>query len=133
MRTWLYNRIRAITGLPAGIVDRIVSSGGAENPGVPFMAVAMGNEAAAFGMPASSRTQEIPFTVYVHDKPGSMLNIDAVCVLLKQELPTENGAVVGGMSVYNVRWEATGEDGFDDHFSTNVRPVRFTMMTRRAQ
>lgn len=131
MRTWLYNRIRAVPGLPAGMADRVISSGSASNPKTPFIILQMGTEQPPFGLPASARAQSIPFTVWVHDLPGSMLNIDNVSVLLKDHIPTEDGQLVGGMSVYEVRWEATGEDAYDDHFGTNTRPIRFSMMTRR--
>lgn len=131
MRTWVYNRIKAITGLPAGIIDRIISSGSGDNPASPFMVVQMGTEDTPLGATAEERTQQVPFTVWVHDKPGSMVQIDDVCVLLKNNLPTEDGIKVGNMSVYRLKWESTGEDAYDDHFGTNTRPVRFSMMTRR--
>lgn len=132
MRTWLYNRIKAIGGFPAGMGTRVSSAGAAENPIKPFMRVAMGVEQPPLGASPEERTQNIPFTVYCHDAPGSFLNIDDAAKLLKENLPTEDGAVVGNMSVYRIKWEETGEDGFDDHFGTIVRPVRFSMMTRRA-
>lgn len=132
MRTWIYNRIKAIAGLPTGVADRIISSGAANTPQqYPFLIVSMGVEQPPLGMPQSMRAQSIPFTVWVHDTPGSMLAIDDIAVALKNNLPTEDGAVVGGMSVYEVRWTDTGEDTYDDHFNTNTRPVRFSMMTRR--
>lgn len=130
MRTWIYNRIKAISGLPAGLADKIISSGSAENPAPPFILVSMGVEQKPLGMPAESRTQSIPFTVWVHDKPGSMLQIDDVAKLLKDNLPTLDGAVVGSMSIYQLVWEETGQDAYDDHFGTNARPVRFSMMTK---
>lgn len=131
MRTWLYNRIKAVTGLPTGMADRIISSGAASNPSAPFMIVQMGSEDPPLGSTAEERTQQIPFTVWVHDVPGSMLTIDDVAVLLKNQLPFEDSVVVGGMTVYRLKWEMTGEDAYDDHFGTNTRPVRFSMMTRR--
>jgi hypothetical protein len=91
----------------------------------------MGIEQPPLGMPMEARAQSIPFTVWVHDEPGSMLNIDDAAVALKDNLPIADGAVVGGMSVYEVRWSETGEDSYDDHYKTNCRPVRFSMMTRR--
>lgn len=131
MRTWVYNRIKNIAGLPAGIGDRVISSGSADNPGSPFMVVQMGTEDPPLGATAEERTQQVPFTVWVHDKPGSMILIDDVTVLLKNNLPTQDGVKVGGMSVYRLKWESTGEDAYDDHYKTNTRPVRFSMMTRR--
>lgn len=131
MRTWVYNRIKAIAGLPAGIADRIISSGASSNPASPFMVVQMGTEDAPLGSVPEERTQQVPFTVWVHDKPGSMVQIDDVCVLLKNNLPTEDGIKIGNMSLYRLKWESTGEDAYDDHFGTNTRPVRFSMMTRR--
>jgi hypothetical protein len=136
MRAWIYNRIKGIGAMPAafgaGAAMRVISSGSADNPVKPFMVVQMGVEDPPVNSSAEERTQNIPFTVWVHDAPGSMLNIDDAAVALKNGLPTVDGAVVGGMSVYRVKWEATGEDAYDDHYHTNTRPVRFSMMTRRA-
>jgi hypothetical protein len=73
----------------------------------------------------------VPFATWVHDTPGSMLKIDDVAIALKNELPTLDGAVIGGLSRYALTWEETGQDAFDDHFGTNTRPVRFRAMTRR--
>lgn len=129
MRTWIYNRIKAILGDPT--IWSITSSGSADNPAPPFMVVSMGVEQPPLGMPASSRTQQIPFTVWVHDKPGSMVRIDEMAVALKDGLPTDLGAVVGGMSVLGLAWTDIGEDAYDDHYSTNTRPVRFVLTTRR--
>lgn len=135
MRTWVYNRIRGLSGIPAafGSPPRVLSSGNDDtNPVKPFLLVSFGVEQPPLGSVAEMRVQRIPFTVYPHDIPGSMLNIDDAAVALKNGLPMNSGVVVGGMSVYNLEWEETGEDGYDDHFSTNTRPVRFWMMTRRA-
>lgn len=132
MRTWLYNRIRALAGFPGGMVDRVISSGAAENPVKPFMVLTMGLEDNPLvGTTPEMRVQNIPFTVWVHDTPGSMLNIDEACRILKEGMPLENGAVVGNMSIYRIKWEGTGEDAYDDHFLTNTRPVRFSMVTHR--
>ena len=129
MRTWLYNKIKAIPAVIDKVGTRVISSGSADNPTAPFIVVSMGTEQPALGMPASSRTQTIPVTVWVHDRPGSMLAIDEVAVALKNALPVPDGAVVGSMTVYECRWTDTGEDAFDDHYSTNCRPVRFTLTT----
>lgn len=131
MRTWLYNRIKAIVSLASPFKDDLISSGSADNPVAPFLIVSMGTERTPLGMTFSSRTQEIPFTIWVHDTPGSMLAIDDASVALKNGIPTPDGFMVGGMSVYNVEWVETGADSYDDHFKTNCRPVRFRMMTRR--
>ncbi len=130
MRTWLYNKIKALV-FPSGMGDKITSSGSTDNPAPPFLVVQMGTEQPVLGMPASSRTMTVPFTVWAHDAPGSMLNIDAACVALKNGLPSADGAVIGGMSSFGITWDGTGEDAFDDHYSTNCRPVRFTMTARR--
>lgn len=136
MRTWVYNRIKAASGIPAafgtGAAMRVISSGASENPAKPFLIVQFQVEEPPFGAIAEERTQQVPFTVWVHDEPGSMVRIDDACVALKNGLPMDGGVVVGGMSVYRVKWEATGEDAYDDHYGTNTRPVRFSMMTRRA-
>ena len=135
MRTWIYNRIKGLAGIPTafgvGNAMRLISSGAADDPKAPFMIVSMGVESEFPGATAEMRLARIPFTVWVHDTPGSMLQIDEACVALKNGLPVPNGAVVGGMSVYECRWIETGQDVFDDHFKTNTRPVRFTLVTRR--
>ena len=135
MRAWIYNRIKGLGTIPAafgsGANMRVTSSGSGDQPVKPFLVVQMGNEAPPLGATAEERTQAIPFTVWVHDEPGSMLPIDDACVALKNGLPTE-AVVVGGMSVYEVRWDDTGEDAYDDHYGSNCRPVRFTAMTRRS-
>lgn len=135
MRTWLFNRIRGITSIPAafgsGDTLRLFASGAADNPEKPFMVVTMGIERPPLELPRSARAQAVPFIVYVHDAPGSMLNIDDCAVALKNNLPTEDAAKVGNMSLYSLWWEETGQDGSDDHYGTVVRPVRFSMMTRR--
>jgi hypothetical protein len=138
MRAWVFNRIKALGTIPAaygtGAGMRVISSGsGLENPAKPFLLVSFGVEGKPLGATPEMRVQQVPFTVWVHDAPGSMLVIDDAAVALKNGLPTEDGLVVGNMSVYNLRWEETGEDVFDDFFHTNTRPVRFSMMTRKAQ
>lgn len=135
MRTWLYNRIKGLGSIPAafgvGPAMRVIASGAADTPQKPFLVVQMGVEQAFLGMPAEMSVQNIPFTVWVHDTPGSMLNIDDAAVALKDGLPLPDGAVVGGMSAYEARWLEIGEDGYDDHYSTNCRPVRFNLVTQR--
>jgi hypothetical protein len=127
MRTWIFNRIKA--ALPSAFGNRVISSGAADSPTAPFVVIQMGVEQPVLGMPASAQVQTIPFIVWVHDKPGSMLNIDDAAVALKHALPTPDGAAVGGMSVFECKWDSTGEDAYDDHYSTNTRPVRFVLTT----
>lgn len=131
MRSWVYNRIKATVGLPAGMGDRIISSGSADNPTKPFIVLSMGVEEPVPGMPASTGAMWIPFDVWVHDRPGSMLHIDEAAVLLKNALPTPDGAVAGGTSVYEVRWTGTGQDAYDDHYNTNTRAVSFRISASR--
>lgn len=133
MRTWIYNRVKGLDALPAAFKadGKIISSGSADSPVAPFLMVNMNVEQPIPGMPAEMRVQEIPFTIWVHDTPGSMLNIDDAAIALKSGLPTVDGLVVGNLSVFEVRWTETGEDAYDDHFKTNCRPVRFSMTTRR--
>lgn len=132
MRSWIYNRVRAIA-LPDsfGNPPRVISASAADNPDKPFLLIAMGVESRFLGSTKSMRVQSIPFTVYVHDIPGSFLNIDNASKALKDNLPID-GAVVGNMSIFELVWTDTGEDGYDDHYSTNVRPVRFNMVTKSA-
>lgn len=132
MRTWIYNRVNDMPGLPSHFdTAPVISSGAADNPTAPFLLVSMAVEQPPLGSTAEMRVQSIPFTVWVHDKPGSMVAIDAATVAVKNDLPTEDGFMIGGLSVYRVKWEETGQDSYDDHFGTNCRPVRFSAMTRR--
>ena len=134
MRAWVYNRVLNL-GWPTSWANvggkRVISSGSADQPKKPFLLVSMGVEQPPLGMPASSKTQSIPFTVWVHDEPGSMVRIDDMAMLVKAELPTNVPFKIGNLSVYEVRWVETGDDAYDDHFMTNARPVRFSAMTRR--
>lgn len=136
MRTWLYNRVKGLAGIPAafgaGADRRVISSGSEDQPEKPFIVIQMGVEQPVLGMPAEMRTQTIPVTVWLHDEPGSMLLIDDAANALKDNLPVPAGAVVGSMSVYEVRWVETGQDAYDDHWETNCRPVRFVMTTRKS-
>ncbi len=136
MRTWVYNRIKGLPGIPneygVGAAMRVISSGAASSPEKPFLLVQFGVEQPPLEATAEMRVAWIPFTVWVHDKPGSMIHIDDAAVALKKGLPTPDGQKVGNMSLYELRWVETGEDTYDDHFMTNTRPVRFTMMTRSA-
>lgn len=134
MRTWVYNRIKGLS-LPSafGTPPRIISAGTVEtSPTKPFLLLSFGVEQPPLGAVAEMRVQNIPFTVWCHDLPGTFLDIDDATYVLKAQLPMVDGVRVGNMSVYNVKWEETGEDAFDDFFKTNTRPIRFSMMTRRA-
>ena len=44
MRAWVYNRIKAVPGLPAGVETRVISSGSNAKPTPPFIVVNMGIE-----------------------------------------------------------------------------------------
>ena len=131
MRQFIYNRIKDIAGLSTIVGDRVISSGAADNPVEPFIIVQMGIELPPLGLAKEAGAQSVPFSCWVHDKPGSMLRIDEACVLLKYGIPTDVGAKVGNMSHYGIEWVETGGDAFDDHYGTNTREVMFTMMTRR--
>jgi hypothetical protein len=129
MRTWIYNRANGLLQ-PLGWV--LFGAGAADNPASrPFAVLAMDPELPTLGMPVEMRTQSIPFTIWLHDAPGSMLKIDDAAIALKVGMPTNAGALVGGMSVYECRWEMTGNDAYDDHYNTSSRPVRFSLITRR--
>lgn len=131
MRTWLYNRLTNMPELPAPYraAGKVISSGAANAPAAPFIVATIGVEQPFPGMPREARAQEIPFTLWLHDTPGSMLQIDDGAVALQKNLPTEDGFMIGTMSVMGIRWTETGEDAYDDHFKTNCRPVRFSMVT----
>lgn len=113
------------------MAQRVITSGNANNPTSPFIIVQMGVEQTPLGMPAESRTQEIPVNIWVHDKPGSMVAIDEACVALKDNMPYHDGIKVGGLSILDFWWEDTGEDAYDDHYGTSTRRVTFRAMTRR--
>lgn len=131
MRAWIYNRVKACAGLDAEYAGNVISSGSGDNPQGRFLLIAMNPEQPALGLPAAAQAQGIPFTVYVYaGTDGDMVSVDNACIALKNGIPTEDGVVVGNMSVYQVKWEESGEDGYDDHFNRNVRPVRFSMMTK---
>lgn len=131
MRTWLYNRVKGLA-LPAGFdPEDVLSSGAASNPTPPFLMLSMGVEQPPLGSVPEEATQRVPFTIWVHDRPGSMVKIDDVCVALKNGIATMDNFMIGNLSVYEVRWLEIGEDAYDDHFKTNTRPVRFAAMTRR--
>lgn len=128
MRTWIFNRVKAILDLDD---DHVLSSGaGVSAPTGVFAVVSMGVESAWPGMPTERKPSIIPFTIWLHaGLDASMLDIDAPALDLKNELATEVAFVVGGLSVMRVKWEEIGQDAFDDHWGTNCRPVRFSMVT----
>lgn len=131
MRTWIYNRVKAILDAH-GWTYKILSSGAADTPAVkPFLIITMEVEQPPLDLPAGSGAAWVPWAIWVHDTPGSMLKIDDVVIALKNELPTLDGVVIGGLSRYGLDWTETGQDSYDDHFGTNTRPVRFRAMTRR--
>lgn len=130
MRLWLYNRIIAIAGMAALVGDRVIASGAADNPAKPFLVIQMDPERRPLGLTRKARVQEIHIIVWVHDAPGSMARIDDACRLLKDNLPVE-GIKVGNLSIFELWWDETGSDAFDDHYNTNCRPVMFTAMTRQ--
>lgn len=129
MRTWLYNRVKGLALVIDKIGDKVISSGAADNPAPPFIVITMGVEQAYQDMPPSTKTQTIPFTVAVHDDPGSMLDIDDLAIAIKNGVPSLDSFKIGGLSVMQVKWTDTGEDGYDDHWGTNFRPVRFAAVT----
>jgi hypothetical protein len=130
MRAWLYNRIKEID-LPRDMEARIISSGAADNPAVPFLVVSMGVEQQVMGAPTAMGVFETPFDVWVHDRPGSMLDIDEACRLLKDTLPTLAGAQAGSVSVMEIKWEEMGPDQADDHYNTMTRRASFRMTLHR--
>lgn len=133
MRTWLWNILKNMLAIPAPYRadGKLISSGSADMPAPPFMMLTMNVEQPFLGMPPSAKVQNIPFTIWVHDTPGSMTRIDDAALAIKNNLPTQDGFMIGNMSVMEVRWTETGEDAYDDHFKTNCRPVRFNMVTAR--
>jgi hypothetical protein len=131
MRSWLYNRIKAISLVADKVGDRVISSGSADNPETPFIVITMGVEDRPLEMPSTSKTQRIPFTASIHDTPGSMLPVDDLAIALKDGVPVSASLMIGNMSLISLEWTSTGQDGYDDHWGTNFRPVRFLAVTSR--
>lgn len=131
MRAWLYNRVKGLTLVQQKIGDRVISSGSADNPQTPFIVITMGVEQRRAELPATSKAQSIPVTVAVHDTPGSMTDIDDLAIALKDGVPVLTSMKIGNMSLIALEWTDTGQDGYDDHWGTNFRPVRFEAVTRR--
>ena len=134
MRSWIYNLIVNMANL-GSIKDRVVSSAATEEQmkalAKPFMIISMG----ADDLPVDSTTDDGTFNqmvdVYVHDAPGSWNKIDDACVVLKRELPQAAPAVVGGLSVYQLKYLETSNDATDDMLGTNFRRVTFQGTCRR--
>lgn len=64
-----------------------------------------------------------PFTLWVHDRPGTYDNIDAVLERLRTTLGTAVGAV--GEPVFRARWLGSSGDLVDDAMGTIVRNSRW--------
>lgn len=130
MRAWIVNRLKGLVDLQPIVGSRVYTD--VAEAAEPFIVVRMGVEIAEARLPAEARAQLVPFNVWVHDKPGSYVRIDDIVQIIKRDLPTEDGFMIGNFSVFRIKWEDTGNDGFDDHFGTNARRMGFTAMTRRA-
>ena len=134
MRNWIVNRVKGLDGIPnafgEGADRRVIGSGKIGMTSKPFLLVSMGVESPPLGSTPEMRAQSVPFTVQVHDEPGSFSNVDDAVIALKNELPTLDGFVIGNLSVYEIRWLDIGQDAYDDYFKTDFRPVRFAAMTR---
>lgn len=129
MRTWAWNIVRGMEGLPAGMEGRVYSSGSADNPVSPFIIVAMGVEIPVLGMPRNSKTAQVPIDVWCHDRAGSMVNIDNACITLKNNLPSLAPVRIGGLFILEIAWEEIGPDQQDDGFQTMTRRCSFRATT----
>lgn len=128
LRKWAYAQVTGLTGFV--IPDsRVYSSGavGAEIPGDsptrPFAVIRFATEAA--GLLPSYPIHQRRFSVWVHDEPGTMENIDAAAKQLKEDLPATVPVLFEGDRIMECLWEGTSEDFYDDHFGTNVVRVDF--------
>lgn len=132
MRSWLYNRIKpALVG--TAWEDRLFSSGNVDERVPPFAVLRMMVEQPFLGMPVTDKkTGNVPFAVNIHVAAGeSMVDVDDAAQAVKAAIATESAVVVGNITVMNVRWTDTGEDGYDDHWATDFRPVRFNAVIAR--
>lgn len=131
MRTWLYNRILP-TLAGTGFEDRLFSSGNADERIPPFAVLAMMVEQPFLGMPPGARATNVPFAVNLHTQAGeSMVDVDAAAFAVRDGIVTEDAVKVGNISVMNLRWTDIGQDGYDDHWKTDFRPVRFNLVICR--
>lgn len=131
MRTWLYNRV-----LPALVGTefeaRLFASGNADERIAPFAVLAMMVEQPVLGMPYEAGATNVPFAVNLHTTAGeSMVDVDSAAFAIRSAICTEDNVVVGNITVMNLRWTDIGQDGYDDHWKTDVRPVRFNMVICR--
>jgi hypothetical protein len=132
MRTWLYNRVLAALA-STQYADKLFQSGNVDERVAPFAVLVMMVEQPFLGMPVTDRkVGNVPFAVNLHVPSGeSMLDVDDAAQALKSTIVTEDSVVVGGVTVMNLRWTDIGQDGYDDHWGTDFRPVRFNMVICR--
>lgn len=136
MRKWVWEAVKGVPDLTVPEA-RIMSSGAAgemgDAPDKPFIIIRFGTEQPVLGMPASANTIEVPFDVWVHDSPGSMVtNIDQNLALLRYVLPTLAPAQsASGVRILDLRWESDSNDLYDDGYKTNTRYGSYRVTGRR--
>jgi hypothetical protein len=107
-------------------VARIVSSGAADELPKPFMVIRAGIETRPMG-----GVWQLPFTIHMHDDPGSYVLIDSVLAIVHNKIITAAPAAWNGSWVMAVRDDGVSEDLYDDHYGTATRNASYTMTARR--
>lgn len=131
MRSWLYNRIQpSLAGTE--FEGKLFQSGAVDDRVPPFAVHVMMVEQPVIGIPVTSGATNVPFAVNLHTVAGeSMVDVDAAAFAIRDAVCTEDNVVVGNITVMAVRWTDIGQDGYDDHWGTDFRPVRFNMVIVR--
>lgn len=129
MRQWIYERVREVgLAMPS---NHIHGAASADSPTKPFAIIRLGNVVRPTFMPASSRTFELPFDVWLHDAEGSLSPvIDPGINLLRNALPLAAPAQFNGTQIMECRWESDSVDLFDDHYGTSVRYGSYRIYAR---
>lgn len=130
LRKMVYQKAIGLADFIAVVpVDRLFSAGaaGMKNPGDspsrPFAVVRFqpDNPGLVPKLPASQQR----FSIWIHDEPGSMDNIEDAVAALRDGLPSALPGLLEGTRVMECVWEGTSADGYDDHFGTTTVYVDF--------
>jgi hypothetical protein len=135
IRKWFHGKASVVAGL--GIpADRVFAAGavGAAIPGDsptrPFAVIRYGPRNP--GVQPNFPVKQQVASVWVHDEPGTMKNIDAAVEALEVGLKNVAPVAFEGMKVMECRWIGNSEDFYDDHFQTNVVNVEFQLTWKPA-
>ena len=123
-RAWVYDRLRTSTPVTNIVGDRIYSAGELEaTPKLkPFMVLRFDTET-----PEIEEASFQDVTVWVHNEPGSYVDIDAALAAIRQTL---EGPVAAPDGVY-ATWLGDSPDLADDARQTLVRNSAFRLAGRR--